>query len=188
MSSGMRENRRNEAYLPGARGRLSRNLAELLRRREMTPAALAARSGIDEAIVRALVRGEITRPSLTTLDPLAAALEVDVAELLAAGLRGDRRPEKPGESRTLDRRTNPIVAEAAAAHPQLFAGWSPADYDDLYSRFGVGGPLSFAGALECAAAINERRALTAKVALLLETEHGPTLTATVDRLYDAAVI
>ena len=47
MSGGTRENLRNEAYLPGARGRLSRNLAELLRRREMTPAALAARSGIE---------------------------------------------------------------------------------------------------------------------------------------------
>ena len=184
MSGGTRENLRNEAYLPGARGRLSRNLAELLRRREMTPAALAARSGIDEAIVRALVRGEITRPSLTTLDPLAAALEVDVAELLTAGPRSERRQE----SRAFDRRTNPVVAEVVAAHPQLFTGWCPADYDDLYSRFGVGGPLSFAGALECAAAINDRRALTAKVALLLETEHGPTLTATVDRLYDATVL
>ena len=188
MSGSIRENVRNEAYLPAARDRLSRNLAELLRRDGITPAALAARSGIDEAIVRALVRGEIARPSLTTLDPLAAALDVDVAELLADGPRGERRPERQGESRAFDRRTNPVVAEVAAAHPQLFAGWSPADYDDLYSRFGVGGPLSFAGALECAAAINDRRTLTAKVALLLETEHGPTLTATVDRLYEAAVL
>ena len=185
MSGSIRENVRNEAYLPAARDRLSRNLAELLRRSGITSAALAARSGIDEAIVRALVRGEIARPSLTTLDPLAAALDVDVAELLAAGPRDDRRQ---GEARAFDRRTNPMVAEVAAAHPQLFTGWSPADFDDLYSRFGVGGPLSFAGALECAAAINERRALTAKVALLLETEHGPALTATVDQLYDAAVL
>ncbi|MBL9083183.1 MAG: helix-turn-helix transcriptional regulator [Planctomycetales bacterium] len=171
---------RNEPYFPASRDRLSRNLAAILRERRMTPAVLAAQAGIDEAIVRALVRGEITRPSLTTLDALSAALHVDVCELLADGLRGDVRG--------FDRRTNPVVAEVAADHPQLFKDWSPADYDDLYSRFGVGGPLSAEGTLACAQAINDRRALALKVAVLLETEHGAALAQTVDRLYSSAVL
>lgn len=176
---------RNEAYLPASRDRLSRNLAAILRARRMTPAGLAAQAGIDEAIVRALVRGEITRPSLTTLDPLAAALGIDVSELLAPD---SCAIERRGDARGFDRRTNPLVAEVAAAHPQLFQDWTPADYDDLYSRFGVGGPLSAEGTLACAQAINDRRALALKVAVLLETEHGAALAQTVDRLYSSAVL
>jgi transcriptional regulator with XRE-family HTH domain len=176
---------RNEPYFPASRDRLSRNLAAILRMRRMTPAELAERAGIDDAIVRALVRGEITRPSLTTLDALAAALEIDVCDLIAPDMRA---LERRGDMRGFDRRTNPLVAEVAAAHPQLFADWSPADYDDLYSRFGVGGPLSAEGTLACAQSINDRRALALKVAVLLETEHGAALAQTVDRLYSSAVL
>ncbi|MGC3972398.1 MAG: helix-turn-helix transcriptional regulator [Pirellulales bacterium] len=171
---------RNEAYRAASRDRLSVNLETLMRRRRITPDELAARAGLHEAIVRSLVRGEISSPNLTTLDLLATALEVDGAALLAAEPRDD--------ARGFDRRTNPIVAEVAAAHPQVFCDWTPADYDDLYSRFGVGGPLNAAGALECAQAINRRRELATKMAVLLETEHGSALTQEVDRLYSSVVL
>ena len=182
MSTSLRFSR-NEPYLGGACSRLSRNLKALLEARRLSTAELAARSDLDETIIRALVRGEITRPSLTTLDPLAAALEIDVAELLAEPADDRRRAVA-----RIDRRTNPLVAEVIAARPQLFAGWTPADYEDLYSRFGTGGELSFAGAERCAAAINRRRATLAKAALLLETTHAEELAGRVERLFGEIVL
>lgn len=102
----------------------------------------------------------------------------------------DDRPQHaaPGAARHLDRRTNPIVDELRRAHPQLFAGWAPTDFDDLYSRFGTGGELTWDGAVAFTTLINRRRKLLAQVALLAETAEVDRLETFLDELYREVVL
>ena len=110
---------------------------------------------------------------------MAASLNVPVEELFQdpALLR----------HRLFDRHTNPVVDEVVAAHPQLFHGWTSAEFDELYSRFGTGGALTTEGALAVAGKMNERRDVLAKVTLLMETSEAELLQTMIDALYRRAV-
>ncbi|HUT09396.1 MAG TPA: hypothetical protein VMY42_02780 [Thermoguttaceae bacterium] len=76
--------------------------------------------------------------------------------------------------------TNPAVDEAVAEHPEFFAGWTEADFDELYSRVGTGGGLTVEGALEAARWMNRKRELHEKLDVLLESGLGELVAGMVE--------
>jgi hypothetical protein len=81
-----------------------------------------------------------------------------------------------------------VVEELVHAQPQLFHGWSPAEFDEIYSRFGAGGALTPQGALDTVCAMNRCRELISKVKLLWETGEAELLESMIDVLYRRVVI
>lgn len=167
-------------FVDRTRPRLAENLRRVMARQGLTIAAVVRRTGLDDRTIKAMLRDPSARPHARTLHQLAAGLGIHVDELFQNPTLLARR--------LFDRRTNPVVDEVAAQNPHLFDGWTPDDFDDLYSRFGTGGELTAAGTLEAVRAINVRRALFNKVALLLETGQAPVLRGVVDLLYEQVVL
>jgi len=156
--------------------RLGANVRRLLARLGMTQAAVVAATGLDERTVRSLVYGR-ARPHARTLHKFAAGLGVAVDELFQAA-------DDPAAA--FDRTTNPAVASVVEQRPELFAGWSPGEFDELFSRVAVGGELTEEGALAAAEAMNQRRRLMQQVAVLLETDKADMLRQFVALLYREA--
>lgn len=167
-------------FLDRARPRLGENLRRVMARQGLTIAEVVRRTGLDDRTIKAMLRDPAVRPHARTLHQLAEGLGIPVDELFQNPTLLARR--------LFDRRTNPLVDEVATKNPHLFDGWTTDDFDDLYSRFGTGGELTAAGALEAVRAINERRSLLNKVALLLETGQAPVLRGMVDLLYEQVVL
>lgn len=167
---------RNGPIVVERRGVLAENLSRWMEEARLSPREVASRTGLEESVVRDVLRGEIPRPLLGVLDRLARGLKINRDTLLS--------PALPAERRSLDRRMNPIVAEVVSSHARLFDDWAPADYDELYSRFGAGREPTFAGVLAGARAMNRRRELCAKLTLLLETDHAEGITRSIERAYD----
>lgn len=160
----------HDAVLHGA------NIKRLMARFDMTLADVVAATGLDERTVRSLLRGA-TRPHARTLHKLASGLGVDVDELF----------QDPRESqRAFDRQSNPAVARIIHEQPHLFAAWTPADFDELFSRVAVGGELTEEGALAAAVAFNRRRELMKQVAIILETPEADLLREFIALLYRRA--
>jgi transcriptional regulator with XRE-family HTH domain len=142
-------------------------------RLNLTLASVADATGLDERTIRSVLRG-VTRPQTKTLHKIAAGLGVDADELFAD-------PERPAAA--FDRATNPAVAEVVARHPKLFAHWTAAELDELYSRVAVGGELTEAGAVAAAQAMNRRRELLKQASVILESAEGELLREFVTLLY-----
>lgn len=172
------------APLPaGSDGRLhGANLRRVMVERNLTLGDVARAAGVAVGTVRSVVE-ETSRTQPRTLHKLCEGLGVPVDELFAP-VTAPSRESAASKALEFDRRTNPAVAEAFAAHPQVFADWRPADFDDLYSRVAVGGELTEEGALAAAEAINQRRELLTQVALLLETDQADALRECIARLID----
>lgn len=149
------------------------NLHRLMARQGLTAVSLAARSGVHERTIKAIL-ADRRRPHAKTIHQLAAGLGVDADELYRT------QSTVVGE---LDRQTNPEVDEVVRGRPDLFADWDTRDLADLYSRFGEGGPLTPEGVLTVAAEINQRRDLLHKAALVLETADRDLLISIVEAMY-----
>jgi hypothetical protein len=67
--------------------------------------------------------------------------------------------------------------------PQLVAGWSHDEIDELHSLFGAGGALTPRGVELAAEAINRRREIVHKLQIVLETELREDAIKFVDLLY-----
>jgi len=80
------------------------------------------------------------------------------------------------------------VEEVVSDNPQLFHGWTQAEFDELHSRFGTGGALTDSGAVKAAQAMNRRREILQKVTLLLETNESELLETMIEALYTRAVV
>jgi hypothetical protein len=80
------------------------------------------------------------------------------------------------------------VDAIVARDPKRFADWSEADFEELYSHFGTGGALTGEGAERVVAAIDEKRAVHRKVALLLESSQAELLSGFVDLLYQKIAV
>ena len=77
-----------------------------------------------------------------------------------------------------------MVAEAVENHPQLFSGWTEADFEELSSRFGTGGPLTAEGTLAAVAAMNRNRNTLEKLAVLLESSQAELIRGIVELMYE----
>ena len=152
----------------------SENLRRLMARLDLTLQQVVDSSGLDERTVKAIARGATT-PHPRTLHKLATGLGVSTDELF----------QDPSllAHRSFDRVTNPLVEQVISDHPKLFAGWAESDFDELYSRFGAGGAVTTEGAVMMVEAMNQKREVHDKVALVLESSEGDLLIGFVELLY-----
>jgi transcriptional regulator with XRE-family HTH domain len=150
------------------------NVRRLMARDGLTFQEIVEATGLDERTLRGLVRGT-NNPHARTLHKLAHGLGVPVDELFQA------RGMSPQQA--FDQATNPAVENAVHAHAEIFRGWSDAELGELVSQFGTGGPLSEAGVLAAAEAINAKRALLRQVSVILESSESELLAEFVKLLY-----
>jgi transcriptional regulator with XRE-family HTH domain len=151
------------------------NLRRLMAREGLTLDDVIARSGLDERTIKSILAG-VNRPHARTLHRLANGLGVSADELF----------QDPSLllHRYFDRRTNPLVEETIEANPDLFAGWTEGDFDELYSRFGAGGALTTQGVLDAARIMQRNRQTHRKLALLLESSEADLVVDLIDVFYE----
>ena len=158
--------------------KIGENLRRLMAQLDLTIEQVAGKSGLDKRTIRGVLAGT-NRPQLRTIGRLATGLGVssdefflDPAQLLY---------------RRFDRDTNPVVDKVVQTHPEVFAGWTLVDFDELHSRVGTGGPLTPQGAVAAARQMNTRRNLQEKLALLLESSQAEVVAGIVELLYEKVV-
>jgi len=153
------------------------NLRRLMARDGLTFDEVVEATGLDERTLRALVRGA-NHPQARTLHKLAQGLGVEIDELF--------RPPGRCDPRRFDRAANALVEAVVVRHANTFENWTEAEFDELFSRFGTGGPLTEAGVLAAAQKTNARRELWRKVTVILESGEEELLTQLVALLYSRA--
>lgn len=155
------------------------NLEKQLVEQGLTLCELAKNTGLDLRTVKSMLRKDGPRPHARSVYRLARGLGIPPTALLS--------PPRFKQNQ-FDRQTNPVIDEVIADHPRLFSGWSEREFDELYSRFGTGGALTYQGTIDAAEATNRRRQLISKVALLMETTEADLLTSIVETLYKRAIV
>ncbi len=155
------------------------NIRRLMARNGMTLRDLVQAAGLHERTVKAAMNGA-GKPHARTLHRLAIGLGVSADELF-------QHPAAARASR-FNQQTNPAVSALVAHDPQRFSEWTETDFEELYSHFGTGGALTTEGAEKVVAAIDQKRAVHRKVALLLESNQAELLVGFVDLLYQKIVV
>ena len=164
---------------PAWTAHLGSNVRRLMADRGMTLADLSTASGLDQRTLRGLLDSR-SQPHARTVHKLAAGLEVAIDELFVPpGLRQINL-----DHIALDRAANRVVADVVSEQPGLFSGWTAAEFDELFSQVGVGGALTSEGVQAAAEAIERRRELWMRAAVVLETDLGDLLGDMIDLLYD----
>jgi transcriptional regulator with XRE-family HTH domain len=161
------------------RTRIAANVRRLMARFNLNLSQLVQATELDERTIRSVLRAA-NRPHARTLHKLAVGLGIDPDELFR-----DCLAPTPA-SLALDRAANPAVAEVVEGTPELFTGWTEAEFDELYSRVAVGGQLTAEGTLAAADSMNRRRELMKQVAVILETNEADLLAEYVALLYRRA--
>jgi transcriptional regulator with XRE-family HTH domain len=155
------------------------NLQRLVAAAGISVHRVAQLTGLDHRTIRGILNG-VKKPHARTLHRLAAGLGVSVDELFLDPARLLYR--------RFDRLTNPMVEEALANHCELFDGWTQADFDELNSRVGAGGPLTMEGALCAVRLMNRKRELHGKLDVLLESSQSEVTGEILDVLYKKIVL
>lgn len=134
---------------------------------------LAQATGLSRTTLHKLLAEGTRHPHRRTVSRIAAALGISPGELWGELSEPESEsstlPHAPPCGSAIDAATNPCVTEAATAFPALFAGWEPHDWDQLYSTFGTGGPLTPDGVQAAAARINRRRETVRQLEVVMET-------------------
>ena len=154
-------------------------------RKGWNQADLAALAGVSRTTLIHLERGTVQDPHATTLNKLAQALDLPAEQLAKSSHHAprDEHPHAEREGYTFDLATNPALAEAAERDPDRFRGFTPADWQDLASHFGVGGGLTVAGALAAADRLQTDKATLHKLRLVLQTHLREPAQQLIDALY-----
>jgi hypothetical protein len=155
------------------------NLQRLVAAAGMSICQVAQLTGLDKRTIRGILNG-VKKPHTRTLHRLAVGLGVSVDELFI----------DPAQLlyRRFDSLTNPMVEEVLANHRDLFDGWTQADFDELNSRVGMGGPLTTEGALSAVRLMNRKRELHGKLDVLLESSHAEVAADILEVLYEKIAI
>ena len=145
----------------------------------MSICQVAGLTGLDKRTIRGILNG-VKKPHARTLHRLAAGLGISVDELFI----------DPAQLlyRSFDRLTNPLVEEVLENHGELFQGWTQADFDELNSRVGLGGPLTMEGALTAVRLMNRKRELHGKLDVLLESSQSEVAGEIIEVLYEKIAI
>lgn len=153
--------------------------------RGWSTAALARAAGISRTTADHLLSGKATHPHVQTLEKVAAAFDVPLAELShgTSASQTSHVPTSSAAAERFDRRTNPAISLVAAEFPLLFSEWSAGDWDELYSTFGEGGALNAEGVQTAAAHINRKRDTLHQMQVLLETHLGDVTSRIIETLY-----
>lgn len=101
------------------------NVRRLMARSGMTLQQVVEAAGLNERTIKAILNGR-SKPHARTLHRLADGLGVAADELF----------QNPSllTHRLFDQQTNPVVQEVIDSRPQLFEGWSQADFPLSYQR------------------------------------------------------
>ncbi len=155
------------------------NLLRLMADRGLSVRQVAEKTGLDERTIRGISSGT-NKPHARTLHRLADGLGTAVDEFFL----------DPSQLlyRRFDRQTNPMVEEVLQDHQELFAGWSEADFAELHSRMGAGGPLTREGTLSAVRQMNRKRTLHEKLDLLLESSHAQLIGGMIDLAHEQIVV
>lgn len=94
----------------------------------------------------------------------------------------DVRPDQDSETSS-GRQTNPLIDEVYSRNKKPFRGWTEADWNELYSQHGNGGPLTESGVIAAAEEINTLRDMRTKFEVVARSEHVNTLKLFLDSLY-----
>ncbi len=153
---------------------VAENLLRLMAEQGLSIRRVSESTGLDVRTIRAILAGT-QRSHAQSLHRLAEGLGVPATELFL----------DPSQLlyRRFDRQTNPVIEEVINAHQELFVGWNDADFDELHSRVGTGGPLTAEGALAAVHAMNRKRRLHEKLDLLLESSQAEVIGGIVDVLH-----
>jgi transcriptional regulator with XRE-family HTH domain len=162
---------------------LSRRIQAERLHRGWTMSELVRRTRINRGTLYRLARGQTEHPQMKTIQALARAFEVPPSSLLEAESAGSPHTRPLTAAQRFDRATNPVVAEVVDEQPDLFAGWTDEDLDELYSTFGIGGQLTRSGVVEAAESINHKRETIRKLHVVLETSLRDQAVDLVDALY-----
>lgn len=177
------ENRQSEARAQQFR----RNFLKLLQRKGISIKQLAKQTGVSLQTLRYWKRVGISYSRDERLELVARVLGIgDPQAMFEENLEqppARQIPVWPADSKNVDVQTNPAVQEVLADRPELFLGFEPADWEELYSLHGTGGALTYEGVCEAAQLVNRKRELRRKFDALLETDHFETLAHLVDVLY-----
>ncbi len=150
------------------------NLRRLMAERGLSANDLIEITGLDRRTVGGILSGtHRSRPR--TINRLAKSLGVSSDEFFITPTQLVYR--------RFDAQTNSTVEEVLDDHPELFDGWTDADFDELHSRFGAGGALTVEGTLEAARAMNCKRELHDKLAILLESSQKQVVGEILESLY-----
>jgi transcriptional regulator with XRE-family HTH domain len=155
------------------------NLARLMAAAGASVQDVAGRTGLDQRTIRGILNGT-QKAHPRTLRRLAEGLGVSVDELFL----------DPSHLlyRRFDRWTNPLVEEILEEHPEWFAKWTEADFDELHSHVGAGGPLTREGVVQTARRINRKRRLHEKLDVLMESSHAEVAGGILDLLYEKIAV
>jgi len=155
------------------------NLRRLMAFGDLTVEQVVAATRLDRRTILGILDGS-HKPQPRTLHRLAEGLGVAVDELFL----------DPAQLlyRQFDRQTNPAVEEVLDRHPDVFSGWTEADFDELHSRVGSGGPLTTDGALAAARTMNENREAHDQLSLLLESSQAGLVRSLLRLLYENAAV
>ena len=151
------------------------NLSRLIAAGGLSVRQVAAKTGLDQRTIRGILKGT-NKPHARTLHRLAEGLGVPVDEFFV----------DPSQLlyRHFDRQTNPLIEEVMETHRELFSGWTEADFDELHSRVGAGGALTFGGALQAVRHMNRKRELHDKLDLLLESSQATLVGGMIELAYN----
>jgi transcriptional regulator with XRE-family HTH domain len=155
------------------------NLVRLMAAQGLSIEEVAGKTGLDRRTIQAILNGS-HRAHARTLNRLAKGLGVAVDEFFLDPSRLLYRH--------FDQLTNPMVQELIESHADLFATWSEADFAELDSRVGKGGPMTLEGAMAAARHMNWKRELLHKLDVLLETSQADLVGGVVEVLYEKVVL
>jgi len=155
------------------------NLLRLMAAQGLTLRGVAAQTGLHVRTIRGILRGD-RKHHAKTFHRLAEGLRVEIEELFVDPARLVYR--------RFDRRTNPLVAGVIEDHPELFRGWTEAEFDELHSRMGAGGALTVEGTLAAAERMNRKRDLHDKLDLILESSHADVAEGILNVLHEKIAI
>ena len=155
------------------------NLQRLMAERGWSIQQVVEKSGLDERTIRGILGGT-AKPHTRSLHRLAKGLGATVDEFFL----------DPTQLlyRHFDRHSNPLVEEVLQTHRDLFADWTEADFDELHSRVGSGGALTFEGTLAAVVQMNRKRELHEKLDVLLESSQAGLIGGMIELMYDQIVV
>lgn len=165
----------------GSRSRSSivaHNLRRLMARDGLTYDAVVQKTGLDSRTLRGILHA-VKRPHAKTLMRLAEGLGVSTDELFAA--------DEAAALAEFDLASNPSIDQVVQDKPELFDDWSPSDFGELASRFGVGGELTPEGVVAMANQMNANRESLDRAAVVLETAEAETLRGVINALFHKTI-
>lgn len=150
------------------------NLRRLMAERGLSVKELTEQTGLDRRTLGGILDGR-HRSHPRTINRLAEGLGVSCDEFFLT----------PTQLlyRRFDTKANVAVEAVVENHPELFEGWTDADFDELHGRFAANGEISTAEVIGVAGEMNRKRELHDKLAILLESSQQQLVGEILESLY-----